>query len=415
MRESKTLEFKESITNTFLKTVSAYANYGEGVVVFGINDDGAVVGISNLDAACLAIENKINDSISPNPEYTLEPNERAHTITLTVKEGLHKPYLYKSKAYRRNDTATIAVDRVEFGRLVLEGQNLSYDQAPAQHQSLSFSYLEKKLRSALGVTRISSDVLKTLELQNGVGVFDNAGELLADENGFPGIDIVRFGASISILENRKVFEKRSVLEQYDQALDFYRTYYQFEEIVGAQRVSRESVPSEAFREAVANALVHRQWDIPAQIRVSMFNDRIEVVSPGGLPHGLTQAEYEDGQVSLLRNPVLGNVFFRLGIIERFGTGVLRIKDVYRESEAKPQFKAYDNSVTVVLPVIKRKNGLTDSENTVYQALKGKVLSMSQIAAETGFGRSKALALTKQLVSKGVVTISGRGRGTKYQA
>ena len=145
MRESRTLEYKESITNTFLKTVSAFANYGSGEIIFGITDDGRIIGIRDPKASCLDIENRINDSIDPVPEYTLSVNEKTSVITLKVQEGLHKPYLYKAKAYRRNDSATIAVDRLELARLILEGQNSSYEELPASDQSLlSFQILEEK-------------------------------------------------------------------------------------------------------------------------------------------------------------------------------------------------------------------------------------------------------------------------------
>ena len=109
MRETRTLEFKETVTNTFLKTVSAFSNYDGGTIFFGIADDGNVKGLPDVKRACLDIENKINDSISPQPNYTLEIQNNDRTIKLTVKSGLQKPYLYRSKAYKRNDTATIVV------------------------------------------------------------------------------------------------------------------------------------------------------------------------------------------------------------------------------------------------------------------------------------------------------------------
>ena len=96
MRETRTLEFKESITNTFLKTVSAFSNYDGGSILFGIDDDGNVKGIPDPVQACLDIENKINDSISPQPNYILELQNNDQTIKLTVRPGEQKPYLYKS-------------------------------------------------------------------------------------------------------------------------------------------------------------------------------------------------------------------------------------------------------------------------------------------------------------------------------
>ena len=114
MRETRILEFKETITNTFLKTVSAFSNYNGGTILFGVDDNGNVKGLLDVKQACLDIENKINDSILPQPNYTLEIQNNDQTIKLTVKSGLQKPYLYKSKAYKRNDTATIEVDTLEF-------------------------------------------------------------------------------------------------------------------------------------------------------------------------------------------------------------------------------------------------------------------------------------------------------------
>ena len=127
MRETRILEFKETITNIFLKTVSAFSNYNGGMILFGVDDDGNVKGLPDVKQACLDIENKINDSISPQPNYMLELQNNDQTIKLTVKSGLQKPYLYKSKAYKRNDTATIEVDTLEFSRLVFEGKNISFE------------------------------------------------------------------------------------------------------------------------------------------------------------------------------------------------------------------------------------------------------------------------------------------------
>ena len=119
-RETYNLEFKESVSNTFLKTVSAFANYGDGRVLFGVDDNGQAVGLKQVTQTCLDIENRINDSLSPVPDYKLEINDD-DTITLWVYKGPDTPYLYKNKAYRRNDSATIEVDRTELKRLILSG------------------------------------------------------------------------------------------------------------------------------------------------------------------------------------------------------------------------------------------------------------------------------------------------------
>ena len=415
MRETKDLEYKESITNTFLKTVSAFANYGTGVILFGVTDDGSIKGIKDPEKACLDIENRINDNIDPVPEYQLGINRKTSVITLRVQEGLHKPYFYKSKAYRRSDSATVAADRLEISRLILEGQNLSFEELPASDQQLSFEILKDRLTAALHIDHFSVDTLKTLELYKDETGYNKAGELLADTNGLCGTDIVRFGDSISIILDRAVFEQQSILKQYDLSLEMYRKYYQYEQIKGAFRETVSLIPEAAFREAIANALVHRTWDIQANINVAMFADRIEITSPGGLPRGISEEEYLRGGISILRNRIIGSVFLRLQMIEKFGTGIRRIYESYKDSSIKPTFEVSENMIKITLPVIQSNNALTDDENKIFSLLKGKMLSSSMITEATGFGKSKTILILNELAKAGYVRILGNGRGTKYTA
>ena len=414
MKESRQLEFKSEVSNTFLKTVSAFANYDGGQIIFGVADSGEVVGLADPEQACLDIENKINDTIRPQPWYQLTVQETDRTVTLTVEPGRNKPYTYRTKAYRRNDTATIAVDDLELTRLILQGKNINYEELPADKQDLSFGSLENKAKQEIGIAAINKDVLKTLNLYSDSIGYNHAAELVADENNYPGIDIARFGESISIILKRAIFEHESVLNELEKAVAIYRDYYQYEEIRGMDRVKVETIPEEAFRETIANALIHRTWDVNAQIRVSMFEDRIEVSSPGGLPSGLSEAEYLKGNVSILRNPILGNIFFRLHIVEILGTGIIRIREAYNNSDRKPVFEILENSINVILPVISALD-LTGDEATVYRVLS-KVIprSISEIPDAVPFSKSKNTVLLKRLVDKNIVTIVGTGRGTKYR-
>ena len=415
MRETRILEFKETITNTFLKTVSAFSNYDGGEILFGVDDDGNIKGLSDVKQACLDIENKINDSISPQPNYTLEIQNNEQTIKLSVKSGLQKPYLYKSKAYKRNDTATIEVDTLEFSRLVLEGKNIRFEELPCKDQELSFEILQSNLKEKIQIETFNKDTLKTLDLYDDANGFNNAAGLLADKNHFPGIDIVKFGENISIIQKRITFENTSVLGIYEKALSVFRDYYQYEVIQGADRKMVEKIPEAAFREAIANALIHRVWDVDLQIRVSMFDDRTEVVSPGGLPSGITEDEYLSGKLSVLRNRNLANVFYRLGFVEIFGTGITRIKQIYSEASVKPSFEVSENAIQIVLPIYEENANLTEDEKVVYKLLSKNMLkSMSEIAPYISFGKSKTTKLLKDMEQKGVITIEGKGKGTKYR-
>ena len=415
MRETRTLEFKESITNTFLKTVSAFSNYDGGSILFGIDDDGNVKGIPDPVQACLDIENKINDSISPQPNYILELQNNDQTIKLTVRPGEQKPYLYKSKAYKRNDSATIEVDTLEFSRLVLDGKNIRFEELPYKKQNLSFDVLQHKLKESVQIELFNKDTLKILNLYNDQNGYNNAAGILADQNDFPGIDIVKFGENISIIKKRATFDNISILEVYDKSIDIFRDYYQYEVIESADRKKVEKVPEAAFREAIANALIYRVWDVESQIRVLMFDDKIEIVSPGGLPAGITEDEYLDGKILVLRNRNLANVFYRLGFVEIFGTGIKRIKQLYEEGLQKPDFDVTENTIKIILPIFEKNANLTEDERRIYKVLSKTMLkSISEIAPYVPFGKSKTTQLLKEMRKKGVVVIAGRGRGTKYR-
>ena len=414
MRETRIVEFKETITNTFLKTVSAFSNYDGGTILFGVDDDGNIKGLPDVKQACLDIENKINDSITPQPDYTLEIQNNDQTIKLTVKSGLQKPYLYKSKAYKRNDTATIEVDTLEFSRLVLDGKNIRFEELPCKDQELSFEILHRKLKETVRIENFDKDTLKTLNLYDDVNGFNNAAGILADKNHFPGIDIVKFGENISIIQKRSTFENVSVLEVYEKAIEVFRDYYQYEVIQGADRKKMEKIPEAAFREAIANALIHRVWDVDSQIRVLMFDDRIEIVSPGGLPSGITEEEYLFGKLSVLRNRNLANVFYRLGFVEIFGTGITRIKQLYAEALIKPDFEVSENAIKIVLPIFEKNADLTEDEIVVYKLLSKTMLKpISEVAPYVPFGKSKTTKLLKEMCQKGVITVEGKGKGTKY--
>lgn len=414
MKENKSLEFKATITNSFLKTVSAYSNFRGGEILFGVNDDGSVCGIDNPDQVCLDIENRINDSIAPKPDFEIDIDDSKKIIRLVVREGQYKPYLYKGKAYRRSDTASIEVDQAELKELVLQGSNLYFEELPCGRDDLIFQELSAKLMKNLDIKVVSEDILRTLGLFTKDKKFNNAAALLSDENDFYGIDIARFGNSINEIMDRETISKTSVLKQYDAALNMIKRYYQYEEISEIERKKIDLVPETAYREAIANALIHRDWSINSHIRISLFSDKIEIKSPGGLPRGITAEEYMKGDISCLRNPILGNVFFRLHYIEMFGTGVRRILLAYKDAKIKPKFEITDNVISVILPVTADQYHVTNDEAKVMSALEnGEQLSSSEIAKVTGYTKSKVLRLIEHLKEKDYIKIIGNGRGTKY--
>lgn len=416
MRETNDLEFKESITKTFLKTVSAFANYGTGRIVFGVDDSGATIGLSDPTADALRIENMINDSLDPVPHFSLDIDENDRTVLLTVAEGKSKPYLYSKKAYRRADSATVEVDRTEFGRLVLTGRNLTFDEIASSRTDLTFSLLSQRLMEHLGLTAFDENSLRTLGLLNADGTYTKAAEIFSDRNGLAGIDIVKFGDNISELLDRKTVAGESILGQYDAALEMYERYCTYETVSQAARKRVERAPFEAFREAVANALVHRTWDAAANVTISIHSNRVVIVSPGGLPSGVSAEDYLGGGISIPRNPIVANIFFRLDYIEQFGTGIARINEAYGNLPAKPIFGIRENSLAVTLPFgAAQAAKLTADESAMLDEMsRNLLLSRKELEARTGFSKDKAIRLLNGLVSRGLVVKEGSGRGRKYR-
>ena len=414
MKESKELELKSTITNTFLKTVSAFSNYNTGKIIFGIDDNGKIIGLENIEELCLDLENKINDNISPKPDFRFIKDTKKNIITLIVEEGLNKPYLYKGKAYKRNDTSTVEVDKVELNRLTLLGLNQYYEELKARKQDLEFKVLKKELEEKLSLKNFSKDVLKTLNLYDDKNAYNNAAELFADKNSFSGIDIAKFGKSINEILDRNLFVNISIISQFQKTLEVFNRYYKYEQILGSERIKKELIPEKAFRETIANALIHRTWDVNSNIRISMYEDKIEVSSPGGLPSGISEKEYLNGQIFQLRNPILANIFFRLKYIEMFGTGIRRINESYKNYAVKPAFEIFENSIKITLPIITTKLFLTTDEKIVMDILeKGAILSSSEILKMTEFKKDKLNRLLKNLIQKNYIDVIGNGRGTKY--
>ena len=413
------LEFKEKISKTFLKTVSAFSNYNNGKIIFGISDDGHVEGLDVTDEECLKIENMINDSLDPVPNYKLEIKdlEGKNIIILDILKGKNTPYYYKGKAYRRSNTSTLEVDRLELNRLVVEGINIDYEENEASNQNLNFEKLELKLKTSVGIDKLSLDILKTLNLYDKDGYYNIAGELLADKNDieFSGIDIVRFGKDINQILYRETLNNKSLLSQYDKTIEIFERYYQYEEIEGYERVRKELIPREAFRESLANTIVHRVWDVKTHIQISMYKDRIEINSPGGLPLGISKDEYLNGNISILRNPIIAGVFYRLNLIEQFGTGVMRIIQEYRQSMTKPKLEISENNIRIILPVIETdESNLTEDEALIYNMLKDEVeLSRGELDRESGFNKSRTLRIINNLADKNLVRKLGKGPGTTY--
>jgi len=428
MKETKSCECKEIYSSTFLKTVSAFANYRDGKIYFGIQDDGTVVGLDSIEQVKLQIESAINDAISPRPVFEVagEKMEGKAIVVLSVYKGMQTPYYYQHQAYKRSDTASTPVDPFELQALVLSGVHMEYDELPATENTLSFITLQEFLERKIHLETFNDDTLRTLGLLSENG-YNRAAQLVSDSNSLKqaALDIARMGDNVSIFLDRQLIEQCSVLTQYEKAMQLFDQYYKsYEEVTGFFREKRIQIPREAFREVLANALVHRDYSHISTIRIAMHPQRIEVTSPGGLMRGISKEEYLSGSVSVPRNTILAEVFHRLAIIERFATGIKRIQEAYLPFSEKPTFIVLENSITVVLPKITYDDGskkiyhlenASNGEQSILEAFEQrKRLSRASAESIAGVSKSGAQKILNALTEKGLIIKQGKGPATFYE-
>ncbi len=427
--EHKTQEFKESYSKTMLKTVAAFANYHDGRIIIGVTDEGKVVGVSDLEALRLRIEGAINDAIRPRPFFEVDIYHVGHKDILVYKvyKGDHTPYTYNHKAFERNDTATIEVNRERYDELVLHGKNLNFEDLVYEGKA-TFKLLSDLLSEALDIPTTDMNVLKSLGLYKN-NAWNNAAALLADSSEYDsiGFNLIHYSdQSMTMIEDRVSLNGISILKHFKECMNFYSKYIRQKDIIkGERRQTYGEIPLIAYREAVINAIVHRDYSKRASNRVEFFPDRVEILSVGALPIGTTEEEYINGSYSNLRNPILADVFFRLGYVEKMGTGIRRIKQSYAEYSVKPKLKVMKNSILIILPLIteitangvKEKNitvDLTVEEEKLYAFFDTEgSLTRSEVEQYMAVKKTKAVKLLNSLSEKNLIVKTGSGRSVIY--
>jgi|SRR5690554_33895 len=418
--EDKYMELKEKYTNTIMKTISAFSNYDGGKIVLGVKDNGEVVGIDKSFDFKLSVENSINDSISPRPKYDLEiiKVEDKSILIIKVYKGSDAPYFYKSLSYARRNTSTVPLDKYEMTNLILDSRNMTYDQLESNNKDLEFKYLEKSFQNELGIDRLERDNLISIGLLKD-DKYNIAAELFSDNrvpiNAY--VDIAKFKLSNDIFEDRVYINNKSILEQYNIAMEVFNNYYKPQEVV--KRIVRdvvEPVPLVAFREALNNAIIHRDYMVSGGIQIAMYDNRIVITSPGGLPKNITEEAYLSGTVSIPRNQLVSIIFFRLGIIEQFGTGVRRIIESYKGFSMKPKFIFDENYISIILPVVNYDYSYLNDTDGIVAYLSANPNSLrSEIEEVLKIEKTSLVRKLNELVKEGLVIKKGNGPSTNYSA
>jgi ATP-dependent DNA helicase RecG len=347
--EGSMLEYKESFSSSIVRDFAAFANTVGGKILLGVRDDGSVIGVADSNALRARIQD-IARNCDPPVEVRIAPVGKV--IVVHVRESDAKPVQCSDGFFWRQGSTTQKLRREEIRDFFRSEGHIRFDLSLCPRFRYPQDFDREKYAAWLRLTGITGrprveDVLVNIEAAERSGgklVFRNAGVLFFARN------VRRFfnqayitsllakGADKVHILDRKDFDG-GIVADIEDAMRFIerntRTAYRIE---GLRRENVPEYPMRALREAITNAVMHRDWFIEgANVFVEIYTDRIEVVSPGGLPKGMTLADL--GRKSVRRNALIADLLHRIAFIEKAGTGIKRIRDDVREQGCpEPEFE-----------------------------------------------------------------------------
>jgi len=423
--ESEMLELKREITEDLKKEIIAFVNADGGSILIGVEDNGSIVGIEDTDNEMNRITNMIRDSIKPDitmfVKTKTELYEGKKIIRIEIQRGERKPYYLASKGmkptgvYIRQGHSVAPVSEEQIRKMIREADGISYEQLRSLNQDLTFNFCKEEFKKQNMV--FEEMQMKTLGiLRYDDNMYSNVGGLLSDQATHTIKAAVFQGESKAVFRDRKEFTG-SILKQLDDAflyIDmFNRTHA---EIKGLYRKDKRDYPEVAIRETLLNAIIHREYGLSGSTLISIFDDRIEFVSLGGLVSGISVEDLTFG-ISLTRNEKIANIFYRLELVEAYGTGIGKINESYDTEKRKPLIEVSDNVFKVTL--FNRNAAIHDDELSQDQKAvmrlvkqKGKI-TRKDVEALLGISQTMAGRILKQLVEIGQLTKKGKASNTVY--
>lgn len=467
--ESEKIEFKENAkTNTYIKTVVAFANGNGGKIVFGVKDNKEIVGVENEFEVMDGIINAISDSCYPMivPDISLHTLENKTVILVEIEGGKKKPYYLKSKGMQKGTyirsgaTTRIIEEDYVLKELVLEGENKYFDQQVCHGESVSdeeiekfCEWLEKLARknseNDTEIRKITRNTLlnwKVLEEKNGRIFPTNAYILLSGKKNWEVSRKIQCGVfkgeTRSIFVDKKEFEG-SIIMQLEKAYQYVLEKINLgSDIIGIYRVDKYEIPPKSIREVIANAVIHRSYLEPNDIQVALYDNRLEITSTGMLLSGVNVKRMKEGY-SKLRNRAIASVFAYVNIIEKWGSGIPRIMNEIREyGLQEPEFIIFENDFRVN---IYRKNynttqstqgstqnrinttqdiskkekldvkNLTETDKTIINTIiNNPEMSQKQIADNLNWTVNKVKYYMKKFKQKNILKYEGTSQNGKWE-
>lgn len=421
MKESPTVEFKRELTDAVKREIIAFANTQGGELYIGIEDDGTVIGLNNAHKTLEAVSSMLHDSIKPDilvhTHLSIETLEEKEVVKIVVSLGTRRPYHLKSKGMKssgvfiRYGTSVTNVSEENIRQMIMESDGTNFETARSLQQELTFheatAIFEKQ-----GL-KLGTEQQRTLGFLTVDGYYTNLGLLFSDQCEHS-IKCARYLGNDKLdFQDRKEF-KGSILTQVEEVFEYLTLYNaKSAHFEGLQRVEQESFPSYALREALINAVTHRDYSFSGSILIHLFQDRLEIVSLGGLVKGLTIEDIELG-VSQSRNPKLANVLYRLKWIESYGTGLQRMKESYKQNNEQPFWTVGPNAFVVTLPKQTIATTLTEYAELDDWLKQHPEFTTKELEVYLNKSKGTVRKIVVDLLEKGQIIRLGNGPSTRYR-
>lgn len=422
--EGSTLELKRQVVEDVRKTVVAFANSSGGTIYIGIANDGQVVGVADVDREILKISNMIRDAIKPDVtmfvSYEIEELQGKKVIKVIVQKGTESPYYLAGKGLRpegvyvRQGASSVPASENIIRNMIKETDGDRYEDMRSLNQDLTFRAAEEEF----SLRKVSFEInqKKTLGIVNYDGIYTNLGLLISDQCVHTIKTAVFEGTTKAVFKDRREFNG-SLLKQLNDVYEYISQYNRVRaEFSGLHRMDRKDYPEEALREALINSLVHRDYSYSASTLISIFDDRIEFVSVGGLIRGITLDDIMLG-VSITRNEKLAGIFYRLALIEAYGTGIPKIFESYEDCPFKPEIEVSNNAFKITLPNKNKyaeEDALSEQEKSIIDMIdQKKEIKRKDVEDLLGISQTMSGRMLRRLVDKGIIRTVGKGKRTRY--
>ncbi len=428
--ESQSIELKFEYTDEVKRTVIAFANGEGGVVYIGVTDSGDIVGVSDADDVCQKVTSSCRNAIKPDITMFLRVcpvvADGKSLVKIEVGRGTDAPYYLADKGMKpsgvfiRVGTSTVQASEAHIRNMIKLSDKEGFTELRSLEQSLTFTVAEKVFKDA-GIAFGEAQKV-TLGLIDTDGQYTNLGLLLSDQCEHTIKLAVFEGTTKAVFRDRKeffgsLFKQLADVTEYVNLINKVHATFR-----GLQRIDSYDYPPVAIREALLNAIVHRDYSLSGSTFINIYDDKIEFLSLGGLVYGLNVQAIKQGY-SMSRNAKLANIFYKLRLVEAYGTGIPRIIDIYKNYVAKPQIDVTDSSFRICFPnfnygknnaEVKAKIVTPDIEKAVIDfIMKNGTATRREIAEGLSLKSTNAYNILKVLVGQGKITAKKNGKVIVY--